>query len=78
MSASISTFTYHPHSTYISTPTNPRLFIPSDRTLKNAASVWASQIGYDTMTIVIKEFWPDIHRQVVEEASTVVTESKPH
>ena len=77
MSASISTFTYHPHSTYISRPTNPRLFIPSDRTLKNAASVWGSQIGYDTITIVVKEFWPDIHRKLSKKHQ-VVTESTTH
>ncbi len=77
MSASISTFTYHPHSTYISTPTNPRLFIPSDRTLKNAASVWGSQVGYDTITIVVKEFWPDIHRKLSKKHQ-VVTESTAH
>ncbi len=64
LSAAISTYGYHPHSTYISTPTNPHLFIPSDRTLKNTASVWATQFGYDTMTIVVKEFWPDIHRKM--------------
>jgi hypothetical protein len=62
LSASISTFSYHPRSTYISTPTNPHQFVPSDRTLANAANVWGSQVGYDTITIVVKEFWPDIHR----------------
>jgi hypothetical protein len=62
LSASISTFSYHPRSTYISTPTNPHQFVPSDRTLANAANVWGSQLGYDTITIVVKEFWPDIHR----------------
>jgi hypothetical protein len=30
----------------------------------NAASVWGSQLGYDTITIVVKEFWPDIHRKL--------------
>ena len=63
MSASISTFSYHPRSTYISTPTNPHMFVPSDRTLKNAADVWGTQVCYDTLTIVLKEFWPDIHRK---------------
>jgi hypothetical protein len=64
LSAAISTYSYHPHSTYISTPTNPHLFIPSDRTLANTASVWGTQVSYDTMTIVVKEFWPDIHRKL--------------
>jgi hypothetical protein len=64
MSASISTFSYHPRSTYISTPSNPHKFIPSDRTLVNTADVWGSQLAYDTITIVVKEFWPDIHRKL--------------
>lgn len=64
MAAAISTYGYHPKSRYVSTPTNPNLFIPSDRTLKNTASVWGSQLGYDTITIVVKEFWPDIHRKL--------------
>jgi hypothetical protein len=64
LSAGISTYSYHPTSRYVSTPTNPNLFIPSDRTLKNTASVWGTQLGYDTMTIVVREFWPDIHRKL--------------
>jgi hypothetical protein len=64
MSAAISTYSYHPRSTYISTPTNPHLFIASDRTLVNTASVWGSQVGYDTISIVIREFWPDIRRKM--------------
>jgi len=62
--AAISTYSYHPRSTFISTPTNPHKFIASDRTLSNAASVWASQVSLDTITIVIKEFWPDIHKKM--------------
>ena len=77
LSASISTFSYHPHSTYVSTPTNPHLFVPSDRTLKNAASVWGSQVGYDTVTIVVKEFWPDIHRKLSKK-HPVVTDAAAH
>jgi len=49
MSAGISTYSYHPHD---------------DRTLSNTASVWGSQLGYDTVTLVIKEFWPDIRRKM--------------
>ncbi len=67
VSASISTYSYHPRSTYISTPTNPHMFVPSDRTVKNTASVWGSQISYDTITIVVKEFWPDIHRALAKK-----------
>lgn len=64
MAAAISTYSYHPRSTYISTPTNPHKFIGSDRTLTNAGSVWATQVGLDTFTIFVKEFWPDIHRML--------------
>jgi hypothetical protein len=64
LSASISTYSYHPRSTYISTPTNPHKFIPSDRTLLNTADVWGSQVAIDTVTIAVKEFWPDIHRKL--------------
>ena len=64
MAAAISTYSYHPRSTYVSTPTNPHLFIPSDRTLLNTANVWGTQVGLDTATIVIKEFWTDINRKL--------------
>lgn len=49
ISAGISTYSYHPYA---------------DRTLPNTASVWATQVGYDTITIVVKEFWPDIRRKI--------------
>jgi hypothetical protein len=49
IAGAISTYTYHPRA---------------DRTLSNAASVWGSQVGYDTLTFVVKEFWPDIHRKI--------------
>lgn len=77
MSASISTFSYHPRSTYISTPSNPRQFVPSDRTLANAANVWGSQVGYDTITIVVKEFWPDIHRKLSKKHSVIPGSTAP-
>jgi hypothetical protein len=64
LSAAISTYSYHPRSTYISTPDSPHMFVPSDRTLKNTADVWGTQVAYDTMTLVVKEFWPDIHRKL--------------
>ena len=62
--AAISTYSYHPRSAYLSTPTNPHLFVPSERTLANAADVWYTQVSLDTITIVVKEFWPDIHRKM--------------
>jgi hypothetical protein len=64
VAAAISTYSYHPRSTYITTPTNPHLFIASDRTLVNTASVWGSQVGYDAISIMVKEFWPDIRRKM--------------
>lgn len=47
--AAISTYGYHPSN---------------DKTLSNAASVWGTQIGYDALAIVVKEFWPDIRRKI--------------
>jgi hypothetical protein len=54
VSAAISNYSYHPKE---------------DRNLSNAASVWGSQLGYDTITIVVKEFWPDIHRKLSHKSS---------
>lgn len=62
--AAVSTYSYHPKSTYLRTPTNPRLFVGSDRTLSNTASVWGTQVALDTATLVVKEFWPDVHRKL--------------
>jgi hypothetical protein len=75
--AAISTYTYHPHSTFISTPTNPHLFLPSDRTLGDAASVWGTQLALDTVTIAIKEFWPDIHRKMSHKNKQAAANSAP-
>jgi hypothetical protein len=69
VSAAISTNTYHPRA-FITTrfdPTTGTLIYvhnASSRTLPNTASVWGTQVLYDTITIVIKEFWPDIHRKM--------------
>lgn len=49
LAASVSTYSYHPHA---------------DRTVRNTASVWGTQVGYDTLTYVVKEFWPDIRRKI--------------
>jgi len=49
LASGISTFSYHPRE---------------DRTAWNAVSVWGSQVGYDTITLVVKEFWPDIRRKM--------------
>jgi hypothetical protein len=68
LAATISTNTYHPRSftrvRYNSSGVPTYVFTPSDRTLTNTAQVWGTQLSYDTMTLVIKEFWPDIHRRM--------------
>jgi hypothetical protein len=72
LSAAISTNTYHPRA-FITTrydpATNMLTYIhnDSDRTLPNTLSVWGTQVGYDTITIVIKEFWPDVHRKLAKK-----------
>ncbi|MGA7930384.1 MAG: hypothetical protein WCA20_30860 [Candidatus Sulfotelmatobacter sp.] len=40
------------------------IFHGSDRTLPDTLRVWGTQVGYDTITIVVREFWPDIHRKL--------------
>jgi hypothetical protein len=47
--AFISTYSYHPRG---------------DRNVPNTLSVWGTQVGYDTVTYVVKEFWPDIRRKL--------------
>lgn len=49
ISAGISTYSYHPHE---------------DKTLRNTASVWGTQISYDALSFFVKEFWPDIRRKL--------------
>lgn len=52
MAAGISTYSYHPRD---------------DKTIGNTAKVWGTQIGYDALTYVVKEFWPDIRRKLRKE-----------
>jgi hypothetical protein len=52
LSAAISTYSYHPRA---------------DKTLANTASVWGTQVGYDTLTLEVKEFWPDIRRMIYKK-----------
>ena len=49
LSAGISTYSYHPHA---------------DKTVSNTTKVWGTQVGYDALTYVVKEFWPDIRRKL--------------
>jgi len=69
LAAAISTYSYHPHPGYHPIPGKNVPYVASDRTWKNAASVWGSQVGYDTLTLVIKEFWPDIRRRIMKKHS---------
>jgi hypothetical protein len=50
VSAGIST-TYHP---------------AGDRTFGNTMSIWWTQVGWDSATYVVKEFWPDIRRKFLK------------
>ncbi|HKM80375.1 MAG TPA: hypothetical protein VJY15_05375 [Candidatus Acidoferrum sp.] len=47
LSAGVSTYSYHPIS---------------DRTVRNSLKVWGTQVGYDTISLVLEEFWPDVRR----------------
>jgi hypothetical protein len=47
--AAISTYGYHPEN---------------DKTVGNAAGVWGTQVAYDGLAFVVKEFWPDIRRKI--------------
>jgi len=73
--AAVSTYSYHPGSTYVSTPTNPHMFVGSDRTLSNTVSVWGTQVGLDTVTLVVKEFWPDVHRKLSHKQKSNVPQA---
>jgi len=35
-----------------------------DRTVRNTLSVWRTLVGYDALTALLKEFWPDIRRSL--------------
>jgi hypothetical protein len=55
VSSAISTYSYHPRE---------------DKTLRNTASVWGTQVMWDTVTYVVKEFWPDIRRTIHKDKSS--------
>lgn len=82
LAAAISTYSYHPKGQYVTT-TKPGVldYIPSDRTLTNTAKVWATQYGYDTLTLVVKEFWPDIRRKIRKNQKNepgISVQGQPH
>jgi hypothetical protein len=64
IAAGITTNTYHPKGTYVVSYTNPHEYLPSERTLGNTAAVWGTQMGLDSITLVIKEFWPDVRQRM--------------
>lgn len=78
LAAAISTYSYHPKTTFLSTPTNPHMYVGSDRTLGNTADVWGTQVSYDALTIVVKEFWPDIHRKLSHKHKSDSAASSPN
>lgn len=39
-------------------------YLREDRTLRNTAVVWGTQIGWDTAANLLREFWPDLHRAI--------------
>jgi hypothetical protein len=45
----ISEYAYHPRD---------------DRSVESAVSVWTTQLAWDTLSIELKEFWPDIRRKL--------------
>lgn len=65
--SAISTYSYHPRRTLLGYHNGIADYAESERTLKNTASVWGSQVGYDTITLVIKEFWPDLRRKLKKQ-----------
>jgi hypothetical protein len=40
-----------------------------DRTVRNTLSVWGTQMGWDAVAFVVKEFWPDIRRKLHKGAN---------
>lgn len=72
VAAAVTTNTYHPRA-FITTrydrATNTVTYVhnASDRTLPNTMSVWGTQMGYDTFTNMIKEFWPDLRRKMAKK-----------
>lgn len=47
--AGISAYSYHPED---------------DRNVESAAHVWVTQMGYDALSYLVKEFWPDLRRKI--------------
>jgi hypothetical protein len=52
--AGISSFTYHPKD---------------ERNVTNALDIWGTQVAFDTLSELIKEFWPDMRRKLERSKS---------
>ena len=46
-----------------------------DRTVANTMSVWGTQVGWDTVALVAKEFWPDIRRKLHKKQAATGVET---
>jgi hypothetical protein len=55
MASAISTYSYYPST---------------DRNFSNVASLWGSQLAYDTVALVMREFWPDVRRKLRRSNAT--------
>jgi hypothetical protein len=49
ISSGISSYSYHPRQ---------------DKTWADLGNTWGTQVGLDTVTYAVKEFWPDIRRKI--------------
>ena len=49
-----------------------------DRTVANTVSVWWTQVGWDTVAIGVKEFWPDIRRKVQKQRQQGTASAATH
>jgi hypothetical protein len=68
LASAISTYSYHPRSTLLGyNSSNQPIYSESDRTFTNTLSVWGTQVAYDALTLVIKEFWPDVRKKIKKE-----------
>jgi hypothetical protein len=53
--SAISTYSYYPRG---------------DRNVPNVLSLWGTQMGYDALTLVMREFWPDLRRKLHRSNAT--------
>jgi hypothetical protein len=53
--SAISTYSYYPKG---------------DRNVQNVLSLWGTQMGYDALTFVMREFWPDLRRKLHRSNAT--------